>query len=82
LQLSKKNKLARPKLITAIGMFYDLEDPSKFIEDAADILDDKGVFVAQLMCLNSMLEQNDLGNICHEHLEFYSFKSLKYLTGV
>ncbi len=79
LQLSKKNNLARPKLITAIGMFYDLEDPSKFIKDAADILDDKGVFVAQLMCLNSMLEQNDLGNICHEHLEFYSFKSLKYL---
>ena len=79
LQLSKKNNLVRPKLITAIGMFYDLEDPSKFIKDAADILHDKGVFVAQLMCLNSMLEQNDLGNICHEHLEFYSFKSLKYL---
>jgi len=75
-----KNNLKKPKLITAIGMFYDLEDPSKFIADAAEALDVNGVFIAQLMCLNSMLKKNDLGNICHEHLEFYSYESLKYLS--
>ena len=74
-----KNKLKKPKLITAIGMFYDLENPSKFISDAAKSLDDDGVFIAQLMCLDDMIKKNDLGNICHEHLEFYSYKSLKYL---
>ena len=26
-----------------------------------------------------MLEKNDVGNICHEHLEYYSYDSLKYL---
>jgi len=26
-----------------------------------------------------MLDNNDLGNICHEHLEFYSLESLVYL---
>jgi len=26
-----------------------------------------------------MIDKNDLGNICHEHIEFYSIKSLKYL---
>jgi NDP-4-keto-2,6-dideoxyhexose 3-C-methyltransferase len=31
------------------------------------------------MCLKSMIDKNDLGNICHEHLEFYTYKSLKYL---
>ncbi len=67
------------KVITAIGMFYDLEDPSKFIKDAADSLDNDGIFVAQLMCSHSMLKMNDLGNICHEHLEYYSYESLKYL---
>ena len=52
-------------------MFYDLEEPNKFISDAvAKSLDDKGVFIAQLMCLKSMIKQNDLGNICHEHIEF------------
>ena len=75
----KNSAYLKPKIITAIGMFYDLEDPSKFIKDAADILHEDGVFVAQLMCLHSMLKENDLGNICHEHLEFYSYNSLKYL---
>jgi NDP-4-keto-2,6-dideoxyhexose 3-C-methyltransferase len=78
-KLLNKKKIKKPKLITAIGMFYDLEDPNKFIRDAADSLDDKGVFVAQLMSLKSMIEKNDLGNICHEHIEFYSFKSIKFL---
>jgi len=74
-----RNNLKKPKIITAIGMFYDLEDPNKFIKDAADSLDQNGIFIAQLMCLKSMIEKNDLGNICHEHIEFYSLKSLKYL---
>ena len=78
-KILKINGLKKPKIITAIGMFYDLEDPNIFIKDAADSLDENGIFVAQLMCLKSMIEKNDLGNICHEHIEFYSLKSIKYL---
>ena len=78
-KILKNDTNLRPKVITAIGMFYDLENPSKFIKDAATVLSDDGIFVAQLMCLHSMLKENDLGNICHEHLEFYSYNSLKYL---
>jgi len=78
-KILKKNSLNKPKIITAIGMFYDLEEPNKFIKDAADSLDENGIFIAQLMCLKSMVEKNDLGNICHEHIEIYSFKSFKYL---
>ena len=69
----------KAKVITAIGMFYDMEDPNQFIMDAAKALDEKGIFIAQLMCLRPMLEKNDLGNICHEHLEYYSYDSLKFL---
>ena len=50
-------KIAKPKLIT-YRMFYDLEDPSKFIRDINLSLDDNGIFIAQLS-LKSMLE-NDL----------------------
>ena len=78
-KLLKKNKFNKPKLITAIGMFYDLENPNKFIKDIALSLDKNGIFIAQLMCLKTMTKQNDLGNIAHEHIEFYSLKSLKYL---
>ncbi|MBI2462141.1 MAG: methyltransferase domain-containing protein, partial [Candidatus Rokubacteria bacterium] len=69
----------RARVITAIGMFYDMEDPNAFIADAARALADEGVFVAQLMCLRPMLEKNDVGNICHEHLEYYSLESLQHL---
>lgn len=77
--LAKQWGFGKAKVITAIGMFYDLEDPNKFIKDAQRALADDGVFVAQLMCLAPMIEKNDLGNICHEHLEYYSLDSLKYL---
>jgi SAM-dependent methyltransferase len=67
------------KVITAIGMFYDLEDPNAFIAEVARVLHPDGVFVAQLMCLWNMMATNDIGNLCHEHLEFYSLKSLDIL---
>lgn len=77
--LGREHGFAKARVITALGMFYDLEDPNQFIGDAAAALAPDGVFVAQLMCLATMLEKNDLGNICHEHLEYYSLDSLKYL---
>jgi SAM-dependent methyltransferase len=79
MDLAKKWGFGKAKVITAIGMFYDLEDPNKFIKDARMALAEDGLFVAQLMCLAPMLEKNDVGNICHEHLEYYSLDSLKYL---
>jgi len=77
--LLKKKKLKKPKIITTIGMFYDLKNPNKFIRDSVLALDKDGIFITQLMCLKSMIDKNDIGNICHEHIEFYSLRSLKYL---
>ncbi|MDE2040072.1 MAG: class I SAM-dependent methyltransferase [Elusimicrobia bacterium] len=69
----------KAKVITAIGMFYDMEDPNQFVRDAARALADDGVFVAQLMCLKNMIDSGDVGNICHEHLEFYSLSALDHM---
>lgn len=69
----------QPKIITAAGMLYDLEDPGAFIRDVARVLHPQGVFVAQLMCLANMLRMGDVGNLCHEHLEFYTLHSLDLL---
>jgi len=78
-ELSDKWGCKKARVITAIGMFYDLEDPNKFINDAKKALAEDGIFIAQLMCLASMMKKNDMGNICHEHLEYYSLAALKYL---
>lgn len=66
-------------VITALGMFYDLEDPNAFIAGVASALDYNGLFIAQLMCLKNMIDVGDVGNLCHEHLEYYSWRSLEYL---
>lgn len=79
MELAASWGFGKAKVVTAIGMFYDLEDPNKFIGDIQRTLAPDGIFVAQLMCLGPMIEKNDLGNICHEHLEYYSLDSLKYL---
>ena len=69
----------KAKVITAISMFYDLENPNKFVGDIVKILDNEGIFVVQQNYLASMLEQNAFDNICHEHREYYSLTSLKPL---
>lgn len=62
--------------ITAIACLYDLPDPNKFIQNIKKALKEDGIFIAQLMTLEPMIENNDIGNICHEHIEYYSYKSL------
>jgi NDP-4-keto-2,6-dideoxyhexose 3-C-methyltransferase len=62
--------------ITAIACLYDLPDPNAFIANVKGHLKPDGLFIAQLMTLQPMIEMNDVGNICHEHLEYYSYKSL------
>lgn len=69
----------KAKIITAISMFYDLEDPNKFLDDITKTLDPNGVFMIQQNYLVSMLEQNAFDNICHEHLEYYSLFSMENL---
>lgn len=67
------------KVITSIAMFYDLDNPHTFIEDIIKILDDDGVWVMQLSYTPLMLMQMAFDNICHEHVYYYSLKSLKIL---
>ena len=70
---------AKAKSITAIAMFYDLDNPNEFVADVAKCLDDDGVFIIQMSYLPLMLSQNAFDNICHEHLEYYSLLSLENL---
>ena len=69
----------RIKVITSIAMFYDLEDPNSFVSDIVNCLDQDGIWVIQMAYLIPMLELNAFDNIVHEHLEYWSLKSLKRL---
>ena len=70
---------SKAKVITAIGMFYDLENPNQFLEDINHCLSDVGVFIIQMMYMPFALERNAFDGICHEHLEYYTILSLDNL---
>jgi NDP-4-keto-2,6-dideoxyhexose 3-C-methyltransferase len=69
----------RPKVITSIAMFYDLDDPNRFVMDIKRVMHPDGLWILQMSYLPLMLKTNEVGNICHEHLEYYSLQALEYL---
>ncbi|KRE57154.1 class I SAM-dependent methyltransferase [Phycicoccus sp. Soil748] len=62
----------KAKVITAIAMFYDLENPRQFVREIADSLQDDGVWVSEFSYMPTMLTMNSFDTVCHEHLEYYS----------
>lgn len=67
----------RAKIVTSIAMFYDLEDPIRFVRDVEAILQDDGIWHFEQSYMPSMLRTNSYDTICHEHLEFYSFRVVR-----
>ena len=67
----------KAKIITSIAMFYDLERPIKFVEEVESVLHDEGIWHFEQSYMPSMLRTNSYDTICHEHLEFYSFRVVK-----
>lgn len=69
----------KAKIITSVAMFYDLEDPNKFVDDIKNSLDKNGLWLIQMNYLGLMIENNTFDNISHEHLEYYSLLALENL---
>lgn len=66
-------------VITSISCFYDMPDPNKFVSDVAKVLDTKGIWIIQQNYLMTTVELSAVDNFCHEHLEYYTLKSLENL---
>ncbi len=71
-KLSLKSNNLKFDLITSIAMFYDLEDPSNFVQNINKYLNDNGLWVFEVSYMPKMLKLNSFDTICHEHLEYYS----------
>ena len=72
--IMKKKINKKFKVITALSVFYDLNDPNKFIKDVKKLLDKDGVFILEYADLLSIIKNCLFDTICHEHLEYYSSK--------
>ena len=70
----------KAKIITSISMFYDLEDPIEFMSTVYDCLADDGVWVFEQSYMPTMLQMNAYDTVCHEHLEYYGLRQIKWMT--
>jgi NDP-4-keto-2,6-dideoxyhexose 3-C-methyltransferase len=75
----QKTKQKKADVITAFSVFYDLNDPNKFLKDIKKCLDEKGIFVMEQSDLSSMIRLNSFDTICQEHCGYYSSKVIFYL---
>lgn len=76
----KVTKGKKVKAVTAIAMFYDLDNPNAVLSDIKAILTEDGVCCIQVSYLCLTVKDANFYDICHEHLEYYSLKSLNYLA--
>jgi NDP-4-keto-2,6-dideoxyhexose 3-C-methyltransferase len=69
----------KAKIVSSVAMFYDLEDPNRFVSDVIQVLAPDGIWVVQQNYLATMLELNGYDNIGHEHLEYYTLETMQSL---
>ena len=76
---TKKFETQKAQAIGCNAMFYDVSNPNKFVQDVRDILDTDGLWCVQLSYLPLMFDNVNFYDICHEHLAYYSLKTLMTL---
>lgn len=77
--LFKKMDGKKARIITSISMFYDLEEPMKFVEAVHNVLDANGVWIFEQSYMPTMIKTNSYDTVCHEHLEYYCLKQIKWM---
>jgi hypothetical protein len=78
--LHKELQGRRAKVITSFSMFYDLEDPTAFMQEIRACLDNEGIWIFEQSYLPAMLRTNSFDTVCHEHLEFYALKQICWMA--
>ena len=70
----------KAKVITSFSMFYDLESPIAFMQEIHNVLADDGIWVFEQSYMPTMIETNSYDTVCHEHLEFYALRQIKWMA--
>ena len=65
--------------VSSVAMFYDLDDPNAFVSEVKSVLAPGGTWCVQLSYLATTMQTMNFYDICHEHLLYYSLRTLKFL---
>ncbi|MDC6453402.1 class I SAM-dependent methyltransferase [Alphaproteobacteria bacterium] len=72
-------KYGKAQLISAANVFAHIGDIHSVVDGVVELLDDKGVFVTESHYLMDLVNTIQYDTIYHEHLRYYSLRSLMYL---
>jgi 2-polyprenyl-3-methyl-5-hydroxy-6-metoxy-1,4-benzoquinol methylase len=67
------------KAVTAAGVFFHLEELHSVVRGIEALLAEDGVFVVQAIYLGGMVENTAFDQVYHEHLCYYTLRSLAAL---
>lgn len=67
------------RIITSIAMFYDLDDPQKFMRQIRALLAKDGVWALELSYLPLFLTQLTYDQLCHEHLTYLGLTQIDWM---
>jgi len=70
---------AKAKIITSIAMLYDLEDPISFVREITSVLAPDGIWHFEQSYMPLMLRVNAYDTVCHEHVEYYGLRQIKWM---
>ena len=69
------------KVVTAAGVFFHLEELHSVVRGIEKLLTEDGVFVVQAIYLGGMVANTAFDQVYHEHLCYYTLRSLSALLG-
>ncbi|MBI2144005.1 NAD-dependent epimerase/dehydratase family protein [Candidatus Woesearchaeota archaeon] len=69
----------RAKVITATSVFSHVDDLDSFVSGVKELLSDDGVFVIEVYYLYELLAKNLFDTIYHEHLSYFTAKTMARL---
>ena len=77
---SRSSFSGQAKIITSISMLYDVEDPLAFMRDIAASLAPDGIWITEQAYMPAMLRNLAYDAICHEHIEYYGLRQIKWMA--
>ena len=66
-------------LVTSLSVLYDLDNPRKFAQDIAEILNENGIWHFEQSYLPTMVDTLSYDTICHEHLLYLTLSDIQNL---
>ncbi len=72
-------KYGKANIITATSVFSHVDDLDSFVEGVKELLADDGTFMIEVYYLLEILEKNLFDTIYHEHLSYFTAKTISKL---